>query len=324
MSLALDPDLAAALAAFPEGLDPADHIGDMNVVRMLRSTADILAATGGSIPTDERVAVEDRTIPGPADAPDLSVRVYTPRALVTPGPGVVFFHGGAFILGDVYTEELRCLRYAADGGCVVVSVGYRLAPEDPFPAATDDGDAALRWSAAHAGELGIDPARLAVAGSSAGGALAAATALRARDHGGPALAFQLLNYPVIDDRLATPSMRSFAAAPLWTSGASALMWDYYLGPAADRGAVSPYAAPGRAEDLAGLPPALVVTAELDPLRDEGLDYGRRLLEAGVPTELHCYTGACHGFDIIAATSPIGRRALDEQAGALARALRAPA
>ncbi|HTZ09072.1 MAG TPA: alpha/beta hydrolase, partial [Acidimicrobiales bacterium] len=273
--------------------------------------------------TDERVRVEDRTVPGPPGAPEVAVRVYTPRALEAPGAGVVFFHGGAFILGDVYTEELRCLRYAAGARCVVVSVGYRLAPEDPFPAAPDDGYAALVWTAEHAGALGIDPGRLAVAGSSAGGALAAATALRARDAGGPTLAFQLLNYPVIDDRLATPSMRTFDATPLWTSGASALMWDYYLGPVEGRGPVSPYAAPGRAEDLGGLPPALVVAAELDPLRDEGLDYGRRLLEAGVPTELHCYRGACHGFDIIATATAIGRRALDEQVAALERGLATP-
>jgi acetyl esterase/lipase len=240
---------------------------------------------------------------------------------VGPAPALVFFHGGAFVLGDLYTEELRCLRYAAEARCVVVSVDYRLAPEDPFPAAPDDCYAGLVWTVGHAGDLGIDPARVGVGGSSAGGALAAATALMARDRGGPVLAFQLLNYPVIDDRLDTPSMHAFDATPLWTSGASADMWVYYLGEPQGRGEVSPYAAPGRAPDLSGLPPAYVLTAELDPLRDEGIDYARRLMAVGVPTELHTVAGACHGFDIIAADTTLGRRAIDEQVGALVRGLR---
>jgi len=323
--MALDPELAEALAAFPVGMDPGEHLRDMNVVRLLRSTTDLLAATGGSLPTDERVSVTDRPVPGPAGGGDVPVRVYTPVGPVdTPRPGLVFFHGGAFVLGDTRTEELRCLRYAADAGCVVVSVDYRLAPEHPYPAAVDDCVAALGWAVAHAGELGFDPTRTGVAGSSAGGALAAAVALAARDAGGPALAFQLLNYPVIDDRMDTPSMRAFDTTPLWTNRSNADMWDHYLGDDAARGDVSPYAAPARATDLSGLPPAYVLTAELDPLRDEGIDYARRLMQAGVPTELHTIPGACHGFDIIAPQSALGRRALDEQVGALVRALGATA
>jgi acetyl esterase len=316
----LDPELAAVLAAFPAGVDPGAALQDMEVIKLLRSTPDLLNATGGRLPTDERVTVSNRPVPASEDQPEIPVRTYAPADNgARPRPGVVFFHGGAFVMGDMYTEEQRCLRYAADADCVVVSVEYRLAPEHPYPAAIDDCYRALEWTASNAGELGIDPARLAVAGSSAGGALAAAAALRARDTGGPALVFQLLNYPVLDDRMQTPSMRVFDSTPLWTNRSTADMWTHYLGADHD-GEVSPYAAPARAPDLRGLPPAYVLTAELDPLRDEGIDYARRLMEAGVPTELHCVSGACHGFDIVAGTGALGRRALDEQIQALVRGL----
>jgi acetyl esterase len=318
----LDPELASVLAGFPDGVDPGAHLRDMNVVRMLRSTLDLLGVMGGSLPTDERVAVEDGAIPGVEAGTEIPVRIYTPvHRADGRAPALVFFHGGAFVLGDRYTEELRCLRYAAEAQCVVVSVDYRLAPEHPFPAGVYDCYAGLEWTVSHARELDIDPARVGVGGSSAGGALAAAVALMARDRGGPALVVQILNYPVVDDRMQTPSMRAFDATPMWTSGADADMWQHYLGDPDGRGDVSPYAAPGRATDLAGLPAAYVLTAELDPLRDEGIDYARRLMEAGVPTELHTVAGACHGFDIIAAGSTLGQRSIEEQVRALVRGLR---
>ena len=316
----LDPELAKALASFP-GVDPGAHLQDINIVKMLRSTLDLLQATGASLPTDDRVTVQDHLMPGVEAGTELPVRVYTP---VTRGsglsPGLVFFHGGAFVICDRFTEELRCLRYAAEAACVVVSVDYRLAPEHPYPAGVEDCFAGLEWTVAHSSDLGVDPGRVGVAGSSAGGALAAAVALMARDRGGPALVFQLLNYPVIDDRMQTPSMQAFDATPLWTSGSTADMWQYYLGDPGERGEVSPYAAPGRSTDLSGLPPAYVLTAELDPLRDEGIAYASRLMEAGVPTELHTVAGACHGFDIIAGDGDLGRRAIEEQVRALRRGL----
>ncbi|HVA02720.1 MAG TPA: alpha/beta hydrolase [Acidimicrobiales bacterium] len=320
-SPSLDPELAAVLAGFPSGVDPGGNLRDMKVITMLRSTLDLLGAMGTSLPTDERVVVADRAMPGVEPGTEIPLRIYAPVARLNgPAPALVFFHGGAFVLGDRYTEELRCLRYAAEAGCVVVSVDYRLAPEHRFPAGVEDCFAGLEWTVANAAELGIDPGRVGVGGSSAGGALAAAVALMARDRGGPALRVQILNYPVIDDRMQSASMRAFDATPMWTSGSNADMWQHYLGDPEDRGEVSVYAAPGRATDLRGLPPAYVLTAELDPLRDEGIEYATRLMEAGVPTELHTVPGACHGFDIIAATQTLGKRALEEQVRALVRGL----
>jgi acetyl esterase/lipase len=293
----------------------------LNLIRTLRSTLDLLMATGGHLPTDDRVVVEEQSAPGADAGTEIPLRIYAPVDRTGgPAPALVFFHGGAFVLGDRYTEELRCLRYAAEARCVVVSVDYRLAPEHRFPAAVDDCYLGLEWTVSHAAELDVDPGRVGVGGSSAGGALAAAVALMARDRGGPALMVQILNYPVIDDRMQTPSMRAFDSTPLWTSGASADMWQHYLGDAETRGEVSAYAAPGRATDLSGLPAAYVLTAELDPLRDEGIEYARRLMEAGVPTELHTVAGACHGFDIIAAQGALGKRAIEEQVRALVRGL----
>jgi acetyl esterase len=289
----------------------------MNLIRALRSTG-VAAALGTGASADDRVAVEDRVIPGLGADHEPTVRVYTPTQAEKPAPAVVYFHGGAFMLGDLNIEQLRCLRLAADGGCVVVSVDYRLAPEHPYPAGVEDCYAGLLWTAAHADDLGVDASRIAVAGSSAGGALAAAVALMARDSKGPALAFQMLIYPVIDDRMATVSMRTGEATPLFRRADAEVMWRCYLGD--DPGNVSPYAAPGRSKDLSGLPPAYVMVAEHDPLRDEGIEYAVALLHAGVPTELHCLAGVCHGFDLIVPHSAVGRRALDEQVDAMRRAL----
>lgn len=315
----LDPELAEALNGLSiESPSNTSYLEDMELVRSLRSTKDQVTAMGMTLASDERVVTEDRTVTGPAPEIVLGVRIYTPRQLDAPAPLLVYFHGGAFILGDTYTEEARCLRLAADGGCVVVSVDYRLAPEDPFPAGVEDCYAGLIWASDNAAALGSDPRRIGVGGSSAGGALAAAVCMMARDRGGPALAFQLLVYPVTDDRMTTRSMRDADATPLFRRADATLMWRYYLGH--DRRDVSCYAAPGRATDLSGLPDAFVLTAEHDPLRDEGIEYAQRLMHAGVPTELHCYGGVCHGFDLIAPRIPVSERALDEQVRAVRRAL----
>jgi acetyl esterase/lipase len=234
--------------------------------------------------------------------------VYEPSHDDDAQAGLVYFHGGGFIAGDLDTEDSRCVHLARDAGCVVVSVEYRLAPEHRFPAPVDDCYAALVWTTSMATDLGLDPARIGVGGGSAGGALAAAVALMARDRGSPPVAFQMLLNPVLDDRIQTASMR-FVGTPLIDGSSAARLWDFYLG--ADRADVSPYAAPARAADLRGLPPTYVMTAELDPLRDEGIEYATRLLDAGVSVELHQFGGTFHAFDLL--PSAISCRAADEQA-----------
>jgi acetyl esterase/lipase len=313
-----DPELAVVLAALPaDEPDPADAVG----MRKLQARA-LLDATGGAPATDERVEFDDRLIPGPAGAPDVKVRVYRPRARQVSLGVFVYFHGGGFIAGDIEGVHGRALMFAAEVGCVVVSVNYRLAPEDPFPAGVDDCYAALLWISEGADDLGIDRARIAVGGESSGAALAAAVALMARDRDGPAIAFQLLLYPVIDDRMQTLSMRRATDAPVWNSRSCDVMWQHYLGKARGPAApdVSSYAAPGRALDVSGLPPTYISTCEGDPLRDEGIEYAQRLLRAAVTVELHQYAGTFHGFDMVGPTT-VGKRALQEQVDVLRAALK---
>jgi acetyl esterase len=217
------------------------------------------------------------------------VRIY--RGGEPPAPALVYCHAGGFALGNLDTDHRQCVELARRGRCMVVSVDYRLAPEHPYPAALDDAMAVLRWVAANAMALGVDPARLAVAGSSAGAALAACLAHDAADGLLPAVVFQLLHQPVLDDR-ETASKAEFCASPAFDTEAADLMWGYYLGP--DAG--SPVAVPARRNRLRRLPPALITCAEIDPFRDEAVDYAQQLLRAGVSTELHVFPRTCHGFD----------------------------
>jgi acetyl esterase/lipase len=198
-----------------------------------------------------------------------------------------------------------------------VSVDYRLAPEHPFPSGLEDCYAALLWLAKESGELGVDAERIAVFGQSAGGGLAAGLALLARDRGGPSLCFQLLGIPELDDRLETPSMVAFTDTPMWNRPSAERSWRYYLGEEPN-GDTSVYAAPARAEDLSGLPPAYVSTCEYDPLRDEGMIYALRLLQAGVSVELHQFAGTFHGSTILPAE--VSRRQQAEMTDALRRGL----
>lgn len=226
------------------------------------------------------------------------VRVY--RGAAGRAPVVIYCHSGAFVLGNLDTDHRQCVEWARRAQCVVVSVDYRLAPENPYPAALDDVLAVLAGVAA----LGVDTDRVAIGGSSAGGALAASVAQRAADGSVPPLVFQLLHQPVLDDR-PSPSKEEFCATPGFDGPACAQMWEYYLGGASTRwGAV-----PGAVEDLSGIAPTLITCSELDPLRDEAVDYALRLMWAGVPTELHVFPGAPHAFESFAPQAGVSQLAL---------------
>ncbi|MFC1411628.1 alpha/beta hydrolase [Streptacidiphilus sp. N1-12] len=250
--------------------------------------ADIQAAAG----TPEPVAVvEERRIPGPGGP--LLLRLYRPEAHGRPLPALLYLFGGGWTLGSPDTSDAICRRLANSAGCVTVSVGYRLAPEHPFPAALEDCAAALHWITAQADGLGLDPDRLAVGGDSAGGNLAAALTLLLRERGGPALRHQLLVYPNTDHRADTDSLRDNDDPLLFNRRSVAWYWGHYLAAAGDGD--NPLASPLRADDLSGLPPATVITAEYDPLRDEGEQYAAALRAAGVSVAGRRYDGMPHGF-----------------------------
>jgi acetyl esterase len=235
-------------------------------------------------------SVEDRHIAGAQC--DLPVRVYTPLG-GGPFATLVYFHGGGWVIGSIETHDGLCRALADAAGAIIVSVDYRLAPEHPFPAATEDAYAATCWVADNYARLGARDGRVAVGGDSAGGNLATVVCLLARDRGGPDIAWQLLLYPITDYKLDTASYRDYADGHLLTRDAMAWFWRHYLSGGADR--EHPYVSPLRAPSLAKLPPALVITAECDPLRDEGEAYARRLAESGVPVTATCYPGMVHGF-----------------------------
>jgi acetyl esterase len=251
--------------------------------------------------------ISNRTIPGPAE--EIPIRIYTPEGK-GPFPLVVFFHGGGFVVGNLDNDDGICRTLSAGAGCTLVSVDYRLAPEHKFPAAPDDCLAATRWAAQHAAEFNADPARCVLAGASAGGNLAAVTALRIRDEGGPVLGGQLLLYPVTDYHTPpTPSYLANANGYLLTRDLMVWFWQHYLKDASE--ANNPYASPLRAPNLSSLPPALVITAEYDPLRDEGERYAQRLQQAGVPTVQLRYGGMIHGFFMLGDLFSESRQAISD-------------
>jgi len=305
----IDPMLLAVLEAFPMQFD---DLGSMTAQEVRT-----LFEQGNPPPGEDVASVEDLEVPGP-DGP-LPVRVYRPDGAAVPAPVVVFFHGGGWVLGSIATHDATCRGLANRTGAVYVSVDYRLAPEHPYPAAPEDCYAATCWVADHAADLGVDPGRLAVAGDSAGGNLAAVVCQMARDRSGPAIAFQLLIYPVTDlDFDRWPSMEENADGPLLTREGMDWFARHYVGTLPFTG--DPYAAPIRAADLSGLPAAHVATAGHDPLRDEGAGYAEALAAAGVTVGYDNFATMIHGFVGFADVVPAAGEARDRIAAALAAGL----
>jgi acetyl esterase len=306
----------------PQAQRVIDAMAALNLKPVEDSTPDearesIRTRTAALGPFEDVAAVADHRVP--VAGGEITVRAYSPRG-PGPHPALVYYHGGGWVIGDLDTHDGLCRSLTNAVRCAVLSVDYRLAPECRYPVATEDSYAALHWTVTNASGLGIDPRRVAVGGDSAGGNLATVAALMARERGGPALVHQVLIYPVTDHNLHTPSYLENATGYVLTREGMRWFWNHYLAREAQGG--EPYASPLRAPSLAGLPPALVITAECDPLRDEGEAYAARLRNAGVPVTVTRYAGMFHGFVRMTRILDKARTALDEIAGSLQKAFAA--
>src|SRR5438094_8290640 len=287
----VDPELLQLLDEFPTVRLSRETLTDIRAAR-----AALLAEQLPLEPPFPDIEVSERSVPGPEASTPVRVLVYVPKQAPRPMPALVWIHGRGYVMGTPDADGLQVKSLVSQVGCAVVSVDYRLAPESPFPAGIEDCYAALCWTHAEADELGVDRERVAIGGASAGGGLAAALALLARDRAELPVAFQVLLVPMLDDRTAAQAdAHPFTGEFTWTPANNLFGWTALLGRAPGGDGVSPYAAPARAESLAGLPPAYISSGALDLFLEEDMEYARRLARAGVPTELHVYPGAYHGF-----------------------------
>lgn len=302
----LDPEVAETAAVFVEMMPSSTTPDPVSAFRSgpagMEPLPDEELSRGGEF------EVFERTVPGPAGDPDITVLICRPAGAVTPTPAIYSMHGGAMILGDRRTNLPDMLDLAASVEAAVISVEYRLAPEHPYPAPVEDCYAGLLWVAANTAELNIDPDRIVIAGASSGGGLAAAVALLARDRGGPALAGQMLLAPMLDDRGNTPSALQMAGLGMWDHTLGAVGWTAFLGDARGGPDVSPYAAPARATDLSGLPPAFIYAGSAETHRDEDVAYASAIWRAGGQAELHVWSGGFHGFDLMAPEAAVSQAA----------------
>ena len=312
----VDPELRVVLEKFPK-------IGLLDLNKIVPARAmmkKMFLSMQAGLPAIEGVTSRDESVPGPQGDPEVRVRIYQPVDRSPLLPALFWIHGGGYVVGDIDQDDRLMQQIVTRVNCVAVSVDYRLAPEHPFPAPVEDCYAGLKWLFAHAGELGVDPSRIAIGGASAGGGLAAGLALLARDRAEVKVAFQLLIYPMIDDRNSTPASYEITDPRVWNRESNRLGWKAYLGRDGGGEGVSPYAAATRATDLAGLPPAFIPTGALDLFVDENIEYAQRLIQAGVATDLHVYPGAFHGFDIFAPSAAVSKQFKTERDAALKRAL----
>ncbi|WP_157218892.1 alpha/beta hydrolase [Flavisphingomonas formosensis] len=305
----VDPDLLPTLDVFPQ------FEFDRATLSAMRAARQDLALP---VPDAHGITIERRRIAG-VGGHDVGIIIFRPEPAETPLPAVLHIHGGGYVMGTAEMSSAGNAVTADAARCVIVSVDYRLAPETPHPGPLEDCYAALKWLHDGAEELGVDRTRIAVAGESAGGGLAAALALLARDRGEVPLIFQRLIYPMIDDRTCVRDAHPYVGEFIWTPASNRFGWHALLGEKPGGAGISPYAAAARAEDLAGLPPAYISVGSLDLFLEENVDYALRLTRAGVPVELHVYPGAFHGFEL-APNTRLARVAARDRLEALKRAL----
>ncbi len=313
----VDPELVAMLDEFP-----FLAFNEETVKQIRAMTETMRSYMAPNPPAFPDISVSERFVPGPEGAPDVRVLLYQPVTEATALPALLWIHGGGYVIGSADQDDLAVKSIVSTVGCAAVSVDYRLAPETPHPGPVEDCYAALKWLYTHAGELGVDSARIAIGGASAGGGLTAALALLTRDRGEVPLIFQLLIYPMLDDRTASDAALAephpYTGEFIWTAASNHFGWKALLGQEPGGPTVSPYAAAARAEHLEGLPPTFISVGALDLFLEEDLEYARRLMRAGVPTELHVYPGAFHGFDMVA-DAKVSQAFVRDRLDALARA-----
>lgn len=302
--MGLDPQVKAILEVF-DRVSGGQSLADMTTEQARAVFSQLREMRSG--PPEPVGSVADHTLAGPGS--ELKIRAYAPATGQPPYPVMVFFHGGGFVIGDLESHDPLCRALANASGSMIVAVDYRLAPEHKFPAAVDDSYAATEWIAGHVASLGGDPERLGVGGDSAGGTLAAVVSLLSRDRGGPRIAYQLLLYPGVDWRMDFPSVRENAEGYFLTLKDMVWFGNHYIRTEADK--LDPLASPLLAADHSGLPPALIVTAEFDPLRDEGEAYAETLRRAGVAVKVMRYDGMIHGFLSLAGVVVRAQQAIDE-------------
>lgn len=309
----VDPELAAIL-----DLIPSTPLTQESLVTNRANSAALLASM--SVPDYPNVTVSERHVAGAEGAPDIRILLYQPTQTAQLTAALLWLHGGGFVSGSVDLEDIRARAMAAELGCVMVSVDYRLAPETPFPGSLEDCYAVLRWLYANAGDLGVDRGKLAIGGGSAGGGLAAALALLARDRGEVPLVFQVLIAPMLDDRtVMLDPPHPYTGEFIWTRESNRFGWTSLLGQEPGSDGISPYAAAARAENLAHLPPTFIAVGALDLFLEEDMEYARRLIRAGVATELHVYPGMYHGFQMVP-SAWVTQAFVHDQISAIRRAL----
>lgn len=309
----IDPETKAGLDAFMKMMP-----GGINSIRdIVKRRAFLDQNLGGKTPVNPDILIKDYKVPSLHNVPEITLRVYTPKNSQDLNPGIYNIHGGGMIIGSVAMDDGFSTSLALKFNAVVVSVEYRLAPENPYPAAVEDCYAGIVWMAKNAKMLKIDPERLIVYGGSAGGGLTIAMSLMARDNNYPKIAFQMALYPMIDDRNTSVSSQQVTSVGIWDRSANMEAWNWYLGGKPADG----YAAPSRAISLKGLPPTFIDVGEVDLFRDEDIDFAKKLVEAGVSTEFHLHPGAFHASEVFVPTAALSKRIWDIRYKALERAIK---